>query len=181
MFKKIVIIIGLISLIFVFGFWAENQIKRIDFNIINEKILITPTPIIMVSQREKVRVSKVIDGDTIELSDNRKVRYIGINSFEMNNKRPETKCLAQKASEANRKLVENKEVEMEKDISDTDKYGRLLRYLWIDGLMVNEELVKNGWAEISNFPPDIKYQERFRLEQIKAELNNLGIWGNICR
>ena len=181
MFKRVVIISGLISLIFIFGFWAENQINNIDFKKIDEKILITPTPIIMVGIREKVKVAKVIDGDTIELSDKRKVRYIGINSFEMNDKRPETICLAQKASEANKNLVENKEVEMEKDVSETDKYGRLLRYVWIDGVMVNKELIKNGWAEVSTFPPDIKYLEEFQSEQIKAKLNNLGIWGNICQ
>lgn len=180
MLKKIIIILGIISLIFVFGFFVEKQINKIDFNKFSETIIIlTPTKISV--PREKARVTKVIDGDTIELSDKRKVRYIGINSFEMNDKRPETLCLAEKASEANRKLVENKEVEMEKDVSETDKYGRFLRYIWIDGLMVNEELVKNGWAEVSSFPPDIKYQERFRLEQIKAELNHLGIWGNICQ
>ena len=180
MFKRIVIIIGLIGLIFIFGFWVENQIEKLDFKNINEKILITPTPTIMVGLREKARVAKVIDGDTIELSDKRKVRYIGINSFEMNDKRIETRCLAQNATEANKKLVENKDVEMEKDISETDKYGRLLRYVWIDGLMVNKELVKNGSAEVSTFPPDIKYLEELRSEQIKAKLNNLGIWGNIC-
>ena len=180
MLKKIIIIFGIISLIFVFGFFVEGEIKRIDFNKFSETIII-PTPPIISELREKVRVAKVIDGDTVELSDKRKVRYIGINSFEMNDKRLEIKCLAQKASEANRNLVENKEVEMEKDISETDKYGRLLRYLWIEGTMVNEELVRNGWAEVSSFPPDIKYQERFRLEQIKAKLNNLGIWGDICQ
>ena len=77
--------------------------------------------------------------------------------------------------------MKGKEIEMEKDVSDTDKYGRLLRYVWIDGILVNEELVKNGWAEVSSFPPDIKYQERFRIEQIKAKLNDLGIWGNTCQ
>lgn len=180
MFKKIIIILGLIYLIFVFGFWAENQIKKINLQKI-EKIIIAPTPTTKVETREKAMVAKVIDGDTIELSDKRKVRYIGINSFEIDDKRKEIKCLAQKAKEANRNLVENKEIEMEKDVSETDKYGRLLRYLWVDGVMVNEELVKDGWAEVSSFPPDIKYQEKLRIEQIKAELNNLGIWGNICQ
>lgn len=177
MFKRILIIFGLISLIFIFGFWAENQLKTIDF----KEIVKTPMSGLTEESREKAIVAKVIDGDTIELSDKRKIRYIGINSFEMNDERLEIKCLAEKAREANRNLVENKEIEMEKDVSDTDKYGRLLRYVWIDGILVNEELVKNGWAEVSSFPPDIKYQERFRIEQIKAKLNDLGIWGNTCQ
>ncbi|MDD3998893.1 MAG: thermonuclease family protein [Candidatus Shapirobacteria bacterium] len=177
MLKRVLIIFGLISLIFIFGFWAENQLKTIDF----KEITKTRTSDLTEESREKAKVAKVIDGDTIELSDKRKVRYIGINSFEMNDERLEIKCLAEKAREANRNLVENKEIEMEKDVSDTDKYGRLLRYVWIDGILVNEELVKNGWAEVSSFPPDIKYQERFRIEQIKAKLNDLGIWGNTCQ
>lgn len=182
MFKKILIILGLISLIFIFGFWAENQIKinKVNVNEVRELIK-SPTPSVKDEIREKARVAKVIDGDTIELDDNRKVRYIGINSFEMNDKRKGTKCLAEKATEANRKLVENKEIEMEKDISETDKYGRLLRYVWVGEIMVNEELIREGWAESSSFPPDIKYQERFRIEQIKAELNKVGIWGDICQ
>lgn len=165
------------SLIFIFGFWAENQLKTIIFKEITKTTISDLTD----ESREKAIVAKVIDGDTIELSDKRKVRYIGINSFEMNDKRIETKCLAEKATEANKKLVENNEVEMERDISETDKYDRLLRYVWIDGVMVNEELVKKGWAEISTFPPDIKYLDRLRNEQIKAKLNNLGIWGNTCQ
>lgn len=177
MFKRILIILGLVSLIFIFGFWAENQLKKINL----KEITKLSTPSLTKETREKARVTKVIDGDTIELSDKRKVRYIGIDSFEMNDKRSEIKCLAEKAREANINLVENKEIEMEKDVSETDKYGRLLRYVWIDGILVNEELVKNGFAKLSSFPPDIKYQERFRIEQIKAELNNLGIWGNTCQ
>lgn len=163
-----------------FGFWAENEIKKIEFKKI-EKIITVPTPAVIIESKEKARVTKIIDGDTVELSDKRKVRYIGINSFEMNDKRKETKCLAEKSAEANKRLVENKEVEMEKDISETDKYGRLLRYLWIDGVMINEELVNYGWAEVSTFPPDLKYQEKLQSGQIKAKLNNLGIWGNICQ
>jgi len=183
--KRIIIIFGLVILIFIFGFWAENQLKKIDFSKVVEVIKM-PTPTIPIATiegtvKEKVRVIKVIDGDTIELSDKRKVRYIGINSFEMNDKRKGTKCLADKSAEANRILVENKEVEMEKDISETDKYGRLLRYLWIDGVMINEELVNKGWAEVSTFPPDIKYLEELQSGQIIAKLNNLGIWGNICQ
>ncbi|MFA6007337.1 MAG: thermonuclease family protein [Candidatus Shapirobacteria bacterium] len=176
MIKRIVIIVGLVILIFAFGFWAENKIKEINFEKIKQEIVL-PTPGI----KEKVKVSRVIDGDTIELSDKRKVRYIGINSPEMTDKRLEVKCLAQKAKEADQKLVENKEIELEKDVSETDKYGRLLRYVWIDGKMINEELMKSGWTEVDTYPPDIKYQELFVNEEKEARLNKLGIWGDICQ
>ena len=79
------------------------------------------------SNRESVVVKRVIDGDTIELSDGRKVRYIGINAPEMTDKRKGILCFANMAKEKNKKLVEGKTVEMEKDVSDKDKYDRLLR------------------------------------------------------
>lgn len=178
------IICGIVFFIFIFGFWAENKIKKINFSEINQKIelsVLTPTLIPSSTIREKAMVKRVIDGDTIELSDKRKVRYIGINSPEMTDTRAEVKCLAQKAKEADQKLVEGKEVELEKDVSETDKYGRLLRYVWIDGQMINEELMKKGWTEVDTYPPDIKYQEIFVNEEKEAKLNKLGIWGNICQ
>lgn len=180
MLKRIFIILGLVVLIFVFGFWAEKEIKKINFQKI-ENIIVVPTPTGVTGSREKARVVKVIDGDTIELSDKRKVRYIGINSYEINNDRNEFRCLAEKSKEANQKLVENKEVELERDVSETDRYGRLLRYVWIDNLMLNNELVKNGWAEVSSYPPDIKYQDVFLESQNKAKLDKIGIWGETCQ
>lgn len=184
MIKKVLIIIGLIILIFIFGFWAENKIKKINFSEIKQKVElaeITPTLIPASAVLEKAVVKRVIDGDTIELSDKRKVRYIGINSPEMTDTRTEVKCLAQKAKEADQKLVEGKEVELEKDVSETDKYGRLLRYVWLDGQMVNEELMKKGWTEVDTYPPDVKYQDLLVTAEKEAKLNKLGIWGNICQ
>jgi micrococcal nuclease len=183
-FKRIVIITGWIVLIFIFGFWAENKIKTINFSEIEPKInlpTINPTLTPSVGIKEKVKVSRVIDGDTFELSDKRRVRYIGINSPEMTDTRSEVRCLAQKAKEADQKLIEGKEVELEKDVSETDKYGRLLRYVWIDGKMINEELMEEGWTQIDTYPPDVKYQTIFLNEEKEAKLNNLGIWGKICQ
>lgn len=168
MLKRILIIVGLIALIFVLGLWAENKIKKTNLPKVEIK-------------KEKVKVSRVIDGDTIELSDKRKVRYIGVNSPEATDTRANVKCLAQKAKEANQKLVEGKEIELEKDLSETDKYGRLLRYVWIDNEMVNKELVEEGWAEIDTYPPDLKYQEMFLNLEKEAKVNKLGIWGEICQ
>lgn len=184
MTRKILIICSLIILIFLFGFWAENKIKKVNFSEIKQKIeltVVTPTLTPTSTIREKAIVKRVIDGDTIELSDKRKVRYIGINSPEMTDTRTTVKCLAQKAKEADQKLVEGKEVELEKDISETDKYGRLLRYVWSDGKMINEELMKNGWTEVDTYPPDVKYQDLLVTAEKEAKLNKLGIWGNICQ
>ena len=113
------------------------------------------------SNRESVVVKRGIDGDTIELSDGRKVRYIGINAPEMTDKRKGILCFANMAKEKNKKLVEGKTVEMEKDVSDKDKYDRLLRYIWVNDQMVNLNLIKNGYAKIATYPPDVKYKDLF--------------------
>lgn len=67
---------------------------------------------------------------------------------------------------------------MEKDISETDKYGRLLRYIYVDNLWINEYLVSQGFAFASSYPPDIRYQERLLAAQKEAQENKRGLWGS---
>ncbi len=136
----------------------------------------TSAGIIAGAEREKMSVKRVVDGDTIELADGRKVRYIGIDTPETVDPRKPVQCFGREAATKNRELVENKEVELEKDLSDTDRYGRLLRYVYVGDLMVNEELVKMGFAQSSTFPPDIKYQERFVDAEKLARKENRGLW-----
>ena len=94
-----------------------------------------------VEEKEFV-VSRVIDGDTIELIDGIKIRYIGINTPEVN--QPGGK----EATEANRALVEGEKVRLEYDVQQQDKYGRTLAYVSLeDGTFVNAELVKQGYAQ----------------------------------
>ena len=65
------------------------------------------------------------------------------------------------ASERNRQLVEGRTVYLEKDVSETDRYGRLLRYVHVDDVMVNATLVQEGYAQVSTYPPDVKYVDDF--------------------
>jgi len=130
---------------------------------------------------KKILVSRVIDGDTIELNTGEKLRYIGIDTPEINfGKNPE--CYAIKAKEFNQKLVDKKEVKIEKDISDKDKYGRLLRYVYFNNestssaIFINEYLVRQGYAIVSTYPPDVKYIEDLLLAQKDARENNRGLW-----
>lgn len=142
------------------GIFLENKIKELIGT--NPSVSVrTETSPQDQGDREQVRVTRVIDGDTIELSDKRRVRYIGVNAPEMTDKRVEVLCFAKMAKEENEKLVLGKTVELEKDISDKDKYDRLLRYVWINGEMVNLTLIKNGYVKIATYPPDIKYKELF--------------------
>jgi len=127
-----------------------------------------------------VKVIKVIDGDTIEIEGGKKVRYIGINTPETVDKRKAVECFGIEASKENKKLIEGKTIRLEKDISETDKYGRLLRYVYINDIFVNLELVKNGYAYSSTFPPDVKYQTQLDKAEKEARKNKLGLW-DVCK
>ena len=126
-----------------------------------------------VSKKETAYVIRVIDGDTIEVDINGKaykVRYIGINSPEYN------QPFGDEATQANSSLVSGKTVILEKDVSETDKYGRLLRYVYVGNLFVNAHLVKYGWAQASTYPPDVKYSDLFVSLEREARENNIGCW-----
>lgn len=123
-----------------------------------------------------VTIKRVIDGDTVETENGTRIRYIGIDTPEMN----PVECYAEEATKKNRELVEGKEVRLEKDVSETDRYARLLRYLWISDVMINEILVREGYAQSSSYPPDVKYQDIFRGAERLAREEEKGLWGGAC-
>jgi micrococcal nuclease len=123
---------------------------------------------------ETVRVTRVIDGDTIVISGGERVRYIGIDTPELGE---EPEPLAEEATTANREMVDGKTVRLERDVSETDRFGRLLRYVWIDGTMVNAELVRMGLAEAKEYPPDTRYQPLLEAAELEARLAGRGMWG----
>ena len=127
---------------------------------------------IPVSSPSSDRVSRIVDGDTVVLSTGERVRYIGMDTPEMDPLEP----FAKEATEANRQLVEGKAVRLEKDVSETDRYGRLLRYVWVDSTMVNLELVRRGLAEANAYPPDVRYQLLLDAAEAEAKLARRGMW-----
>jgi len=115
-------------------------------------------------------VSRVIDGDTIELSSGEKVRLICIDT-------PETDEPGfQEAKNYLAGLVLNKEVVLEKDVSETDRYGRLLRYVYLGSLFVNGELVEKGYAQAYRYPPDTKLCDEIEALETEAKAQKIGIW-----
>jgi micrococcal nuclease len=83
----------------------------------------------------------------------------------------------EEATQANAQLVEGQTVTMVQDISQTDRYGRLLRYVYLaDGTFVNAELVRLGYAVIATYPPDVKYQAMFLELQTSAREQGVGLW-----
>ena len=130
----------------------------------------------MVSEKKLVKVTQVIDGDTIKIAGGEIVRYIGIDAPEtVDSKKPE-ECYGKEASRHNKELVEGKMVWLEKDITNRDRYHRLLRYVWVGDMLVNAELVKKGFAYSYLYPPDIKYQDIFMKVQQEAQSAMRGLW-----
>jgi len=119
---------------------------------------------------EKALVISVIDGDTIELQGGRRVRYLGIDTPEPG------EYYAGQATARNIELVEGKIVEIQSGKRDEDEYGRLLRYVYVDGIFVNAELVVQGYATAYIFDPDDRYsQVLVQLEQY-AKMRQRGLW-----
>lgn len=122
---------------------------------------------------EIATVTKIVDGDTIEVLIEDKVyrvRYIGIDTPERD------EYFYREATEANRQLTEGKQVLLIKDVSETDKYQRLLRYVIADGVFVNYELVRRGYAQAFTYPPDVACSDFFLAAQREARADMVGLW-----
>ncbi len=127
-------------------------------------------------------VASVTDGDTIRVlldGQNVPVRYIGIDTPETQNG---VEWMGHEATDANTILVAGRQVILEKDVSETDQYGRLLRHVWIETdagpVLVSLELLRLGVAEVTTYPPDVKYvDELFLPAQEAARASAIGLWG----
>lgn len=133
---------------------------------------------------ETALVLRVIDGDTIEVDRRRgaeKVRYIGVDTPETVNPGSPVEWMGPEASAANRALVDGREVVLERDVSETDRYGRLLRYVWLhEGAawtLVNLALVSAGYAAVVTYPPDVRYVDLYLAAQREAREAGRGLWG----
>jgi endonuclease YncB( thermonuclease family) len=128
---------------------------------------ITPVP------SDLAVVVEIIDGDTIDVNIGGsvyRVRYIGINTPEAD------QACAAEATTANANLVAGQAVRLVKDVSETDQFNRLLRYVYIGETFVNAELVRQGWAEAVEYPPDLSNAPLFNDLEDVARLQNIGCW-----
>jgi len=128
---------------------------------------------------ELASVVSVVDGDTIKVNIKGEiftVRYIGIDTPETVHPSKPVEYLGKEASDMNEELVLGKDIFLYKDVSETDQYGRLLRYVVVDGLFVNDELVRRGYAMASTYPPDVACAESLRAAQNMAADQELGLW-----
>lgn len=122
---------------------------------------------------QTARVTRVIDGDTIEVrleGQTVRVRYIGIDT-------PETdERFYEQATLANATLVDGKTVTLFRDVSETDRYGRLLRYVFVGDVFVNYELIRQGYAFASTYPPDVACAVPFSEAEHLARTERIGLW-----
>jgi micrococcal nuclease len=126
-------------------------------------------------------VVKVVDGDTIhvQVGDRReKVRYIGVDTPETKHPTKGVQCFGQKASEFNASLVAGERVRLVRDVEERDRYGRLLAYVYRvrDGLFVNAELARLGYAQPLSIPPDVRFADRFAALAREAREQGRGLW-----
>jgi len=129
----------------------------------------------------EVKVKKVVDGDTFTLENGQAIRMIGMDTPETVHPSKPVQCFGREASQKTKELLEGKVVKLEKDISETDRYNRLLRYVYVGDLFVNEYLVSEGYAKSSSYPPDIKYQDKFAESEKIAREQNKGLWNKeVC-
>jgi micrococcal nuclease len=121
-------------------------------------------------------VTRIVDGDTVELDDGRKVRYLLVDTPETTN--GATDCYGQNAKTFNTDLVLNKKVQLDYDVECTDRYGRTLAYVTVDGQEVNTLMISRGYGCVLHIPPDgdDRYDE-FQSLQYEAKLAKRGLWG----
>jgi micrococcal nuclease len=126
--------------------------------------------------REQGTVTRVIDGDTIEVQiggQKYRVRYIGMDTPEDTS---QVEYFGPEATRYNQDLVGGKNVVMIKDVSETDQYGRLLRYVIAGGVFVNYQMARQGYASAATFPPDVACSAAFVAAERQARAAGLGLW-----
>lgn len=130
-----------------------------------------------------LEISKFVDGDTfwVKYPDGKeeKVRFIGINSPEARNTgRTKIEYFGKESSNFVRQLLTGKKVRLEYDVQRYDRYKRTLAYVYLDdGTFLNALLVKEGYANVATYPPNVKYSALFTELEREARKRGKGLWG----
>ena len=133
------------------------------------------------AQTERGRVTRVVDGDTIVVRDTT-VRLIGIDTPETKKPNTPVQCFGKAATAETERLIDGRRVRLEYDVERQDRYGRDLAYVYrrSDGLFLNAELVRRGYASAATYPPNVRHADRFRRLQREAREAGRGLW-SACR
>jgi micrococcal nuclease len=146
---------------------------RTSFSIV---LIVVSLFISNIAHSKEYVVNKIINGDTVQLDTGEIVKYIGIETPELNVKEGGSEFFAKQASRYNQKLVLLKKVRLEFDKEKKDKEGKMLAYVFVKNLFVNAELIKLGYARTNIVPPNDKYKNMFLDYEKKAKQSEKGLW-----
>lgn len=175
-----IVIIGLVT-----GYISKDDVlNELGLrNLISDNTETTTNTIVSthISELNKYEVISVTDGDTFKIDYNgeeKKVRLIGVNTPEsVSPNKKKNNNYGKVASNYTKERLEGKMIYLEFDVQDTDKYGRILAYVYLeDGIMYNKELLEKGYAQVATYPPNVKYVKEFEEIQKRARENNVGFW-----
>ncbi|NQX65005.1 thermonuclease family protein [Paenibacillus alba] len=149
-----------------------------------ETALVSPTPTELNKRFIPAKIVRVVDGDTMKVSfteagkvKEETIRLLLVDTPESVAPDKPVQPFALEASKYAKDMLTNKDVKLELDVSERDKYGRLLCYLYIGDKMFNEMLLENGYARVAYvYPPNVKYVDQFREIQKTAQLKGINIW-----
>jgi micrococcal nuclease len=141
-------------------------------------LAIAAAPLACAAQQQQPGVSEaclvrtVSDGDSFRCADGRRVRLIGVDSPE-SQQHPYGERARQSLLDL---MPPETAVRLEPDVAPTDRYSRVLAYVWIGPTLVNEAMVRNGWAVLYTVPPNVKYVDRLTRAQNEARAQRAGLW-----
>lgn len=128
---------------------------------------------------QRYKITRVVDGDTVETETKEKIRLIGVDTPETVKPGSPVETYGKEASDYTKARLMGQTVLAFTDTEDKDRYGRLLRYVFVDGdtRMFNEELIAEGYANIMTVPPNVMYAKSFLKLEREAREKNKGLWG----
>lgn len=131
-------------------------------------------------KQQTFKVKRVVDGDTFETETKEKIRLIGVDTPETVKPGSPVETYGKEASDYTKKRLTGKTITAFTDTEDKDKYGRLLRYVFVDGetRMFNEELIAEGYANVMTVPPNVMYAKSFVKLEREARSQKKGLWAD---
>ena len=129
--------------------------------------------------RTQVAILEVTDGDTIRVDlagVETPVRLIGIDTPEEDGPYTDEECFGEQASRYTADALGDRDVELEFDVERTDRFDRVLAYVWLDGELFNERILVDGFAVLATFPPNVRYIDRFTEAERRARDEGAGVW-----
>tara|TARA_R110002072_G_scaffold927_1_gene7369 strand:+ start:17079 stop:17651 length:573 start_codon:yes stop_codon:yes gene_type:complete len=168
--RSVVVVLGIaIFLLQRFGIWDRIQ-NQID--------AVLPAQSVTEDQ-EQWRVVRVVDGDTLVLQNDERVRLIGVDTPETKHPTKPVEPFGPEASSFTKRAVEGKVVQLKFDREKRDRYQRLLAYVYLDDWCLNEELIRAGYSRcITRYPFDRSMKARFQLAENEARTSRRGLWSD---